>query len=92
MKTGTVLLGNCSTYGRRLKIKHSSAAGKGLAKYCRWGVNGCDTIGSLSEIKKLELERMKLYSKAMKTFPGSPKQLKIRAEIDELTKQIDKLK
>jgi len=37
MKTGTVLLGNCSTYGRNLRVKSSSAAGRGLAKKCRWG-------------------------------------------------------
>lgn len=92
MKTGTVLLGNCSIYGRRLKTKQSSSAGRLLAKRCRWGLSGCDIIGSLSEVKKLELERMKLYNKAFKTFPNSPKQLKIIAEIDKLTKQIEKLK
>jgi len=92
MKTGTVLLGNCSTYGRNLRVKSSSAAGRGLAKKCRWGLRGCDTIGSLSEIKDLELKRLKLINKAFKTFPNSPKQLKIRAEIKDLTKQIEKLK
>lgn len=92
MKTGTVLLGNCSTYGRNLRVKSSSAAGRALAKNCRWGLRGCDSIGSLSEIKKLELERLKLINKAFRAFPKSPKQMKIRAEIDDLTKRIEKLK
>jgi hypothetical protein len=40
----------------------------------------------------LEKQRNALYSKAFKMMPKSPAQMKIRAEIDKLTKQIDTLK
>lgn len=40
----------------------------------------------------LEKQRNALYSKAFKMMPKSPAQMKVRAEIDTLTKQIDKLK
>lgn len=40
----------------------------------------------------LEKQRNKLYSKAFKMMPKSPAQMKVRAEIDKLTKQIEKFK
>lgn len=54
MKTGTVLLGNCSTYGRNLRVKSSSAAGRGLAKNCRWGLRGCEPIGAVKTLKQYQ--------------------------------------
>lgn len=44
------------------------------------------------ELSDLEKQRNALYSKAFKMMPKSPAQMKVRAEIDKLTKQIDKLK
>ena len=40
----------------------------------------------------LEKQRLVLYNKAFKMMPNSPAQLKVRMEIEKLTKQIDKLK
>ena len=45
-----------------------------------------------SSAKDLEKQLVALYSKAFKMMPNSPSQLKIRAEIDKLRKQIDGLK
>ena len=70
MKTGTVLIGNCSTYGRRLKTKQSSSAGRLLAKRCRWGnlrdITGVKTLkqyqtgpvdmDSVVELKKSQIK------------------------------------
>jgi hypothetical protein len=42
--------------------------------------------------KDLEKELISLYNKAFKMMPNSPSQLKVRAEIDKLKKQIDSLK
>ena len=42
--------------------------------------------------KELEKELVSLYSKALKMMPNSPSQMKVRAEIDKLNKEIDKLK
>jgi len=53
---------------------------------------GCKSIGSTSKINELELKRLRLINKAFKAFPNSPKQMEIRAEIDDLTKRIEKLK
>ncbi len=44
------------------------------------------------EIKALELQKMKLYTMAFKAFPNSPRQLKIRKQIQELEKKIEELK
>jgi hypothetical protein len=43
-------------------------------------------------LKDLEKELVVLYNKAFKMMPMSPAQMKVRAEIDKLKKQIDKLK
>jgi hypothetical protein len=43
-------------------------------------------------LKDLEKELVVLYNKAFKMMPKSPAQMKVRAEIDKLKKQIDKLK
>jgi hypothetical protein len=43
-------------------------------------------------LKDLEKELVVLYNKAFKMMPMSPAQMKIRAEIDKLRKQIDSLK
>lgn len=40
------------------------------------------------KIRELKLKRIKLLNKALKAFPKSPMQLKIRAEIDEVEKEI----
>jgi len=45
-----------------------------------------------SSVKDLEKELVSLYNKAFKMMPKSPAQMKVRAEIDKLRKQIDKLK
>ena len=45
-----------------------------------------------NSVKDLEKELVSLYNKAFKMMPKSPAQMKVRAEIDKLTKQIDKLK
>jgi hypothetical protein len=47
---------------------------------------------NLKKKKELELERLKLMNQAFKMMPNSPAQLKVRAEIDKLNKEIDKLK
>ena len=43
-------------------------------------------------LKDLEKELVVLYNKAFKMMPMSPAQMKVRAEIDKLKKQIDSLK
>ena len=43
-------------------------------------------------LKDLEKELISLYNKAFKMMPKSPAQMKVRAEIDKLKKQIDSLK
>jgi hypothetical protein len=43
-------------------------------------------------LKDLEKELVVLYNKAFKMMPNSPAQMKVRAEIDKLKKQIDSLK
>ena len=43
-------------------------------------------------LKDLEKELVSLYNKAFKMMPNSPAQMKVRAEIDKLKKQIDSLK
>jgi hypothetical protein len=45
-----------------------------------------------SSAKDLEKELVVLYNKAFKMMPNSPAQMKVRAEIDKLKKQIDSLK
>jgi hypothetical protein len=45
-----------------------------------------------SSAKDLEKQLISLYNKAFKMMPNSPSQLKVRAEIDKLKKQIDSLK
>ena len=45
-----------------------------------------------SSAKDLEKQLVSLYNKAFKMMPNSPSQLKVRAEIDKLKKQIDSLK
>jgi hypothetical protein len=43
-------------------------------------------------LKDLEKELVSLYNKAFKLMPKSPAQMKVRAEIDKIKKQIDSLK
>jgi len=43
-------------------------------------------------LKDLEKELVSLYNKAFKMMPKSPAQMKVRAEIDKIKKQIDSLK
>jgi hypothetical protein len=43
-------------------------------------------------LKDLEKELVVLYNKAFKLMPKSPAQMKVRAEIDKIKKQIDSLK
>jgi hypothetical protein len=45
-----------------------------------------------SSVKDLEKQLVVLYNKAFKMMPKSPAQMKVRAEIDKLKKQIDSLK
>ena len=49
-------------------------------------------IGISENVSDLEKELISLYRKAFKHMPNSPAQLKVRAEIDKLRTQIDKLK
>ena len=44
------------------------------------------------KIEDLKKEKSKLTLKALKTFPNSPKQLKIRERIDEINDEIKKMK
>jgi hypothetical protein len=44
------------------------------------------------EVKDLELQRLKLLNKAFRMMPNSPKQLKVRKEIDEIETKISQLK
>jgi hypothetical protein len=44
-----------------------------------------------SSLKDLEKQRMVLFIKALKMMPQSPAQMKVRAEIDKLNKEIQKL-
>jgi hypothetical protein len=54
---------------------------------------GHDNHPKLAEgLKDLEKELVVLYNKAFKMMPMSPAQMKVRAEIDKLKKQIDSLK
>ena len=48
-------------------------------------------IESSPELKELNLQKMKLLNKALKMMPNSPKQLKVRKEIDEVNKKMTKL-
>lgn len=53
-------------------------------------LNTCDVgIKGLKE-DNLISERNKLYIKAMKLFPNSPAQMKVRKEIEKLNKMINK--
>jgi hypothetical protein len=47
---------------------------------------------NLKKKKELELEKLKLTNQAFKMMPNSPAQLKVRAEIDKINKEIDRLK
>lgn len=38
--------------------------------------------------KELELKRLKLFSKALKLYPNTKSQLKVRAEIEEINKHL----
>jgi len=61
---------------------------KRLIELCR---DISDEYGHLTESTDSDkLKKLKLISKALKTFPNSPKQLKIRKEIDEIEKKIKK--
>jgi hypothetical protein len=54
---------------------------------------GHDNHPKLAEgLKDLEKELVSLYNKAFKMMPKSPAQMKVRAEIDKVKNQIDKLK
>ena len=44
------------------------------------------------KIKDLELQKSKLFGKALKLFPNSKEQLKVRSEIDKISDEISKLK
>ena len=48
-------------------------------------------IDENTSVKDLERQRMILFTKALKMMPQSPAQMKIRAEIDKLGKEIQKL-
>jgi predicted GNAT family N-acyltransferase len=54
--------------------------------------SGEDFILHETSVKELERERNKLFSKALKMMPNSPAQLKVRAELDKITAQLEKLK
>lgn len=41
--------------------------------------------------EELELEKLKLFGKALKAFPSSPKQREIHAQIEKVQQQIDDL-
>jgi hypothetical protein len=45
---------------------------------------------NLLRVHKLETERNKLYFKALKLFPNSPQQMKVRKKIDLLNIKIKK--
>jgi hypothetical protein len=47
---------------------------------------------AIDQIKKLELEKLKLFGSALKIMPNSIKQLKIRKDITEIDKKINSLK
>jgi hypothetical protein len=49
---------------------------------------GLDENNSLNDLQK---QRMVLYTKAFKMMPNSPAQLKVRADIDRLSKEIERL-
>jgi hypothetical protein len=49
---------------------------------------GLDESNSLNDLQK---QRMVLYTKAFKMMPNSPAQLKVRADIDRLSKEIERL-
>jgi hypothetical protein len=54
---------------------------------------GNDNEPKITEgLKELENQLVSLYNKAFKMMPMSPAQMKVRAEIDKLKKQIDSLK
>lgn len=48
-------------------------------------------VESNPELKKLNLEKMKLLNKAFKMVPNSPKQLAVRKEINDIDKKMQKL-
>lgn len=41
-------------------------------------------------LKELESERVRLYLKALKMFPNSPRQLEVKKEIEKISKKIEK--
>ena len=90
-------------YNRTLKYgftKPNEASGKSIegttdAYPNKWDndVNTDERINiDESSSKDLEKQLVSLYNKAFKMMPNSPSQLKVRAEIDKLKKQIDSLK
>jgi hypothetical protein len=45
-----------------------------------------------AEIKRLELEKLKLFGKALKAYPSSPRQLEIHKKVEKIFAKIAKLK
>ena len=72
-----VMIGNCSTAGRNLRVNSSSRAGKYLAVNCGAGRS-----------KKMKLKVLKLENMAFKQFPGSPKQKRTIKQISRYKKRI----
>jgi hypothetical protein len=44
----------------------------------------------MATLKELKAKKQTLFLKSLKQFPNSPLQLKTRAEIDKITKEINK--
>jgi len=86
--------------GSDIENEANAAAGILLRDYGRRNTNIYESINRphtfpirISEnVGDLQKELISLYKKAFKMVPNSPAQLKVRAEIDKRTKQIDKLK
>ncbi len=86
--------------GSDIENEANAAAGILLRDYGRRNANIYESInrphtfpiGISENVGDLQKELISLYKKAFKMMPNSPAQLKVRAEIDKLTKQIDKLK
>lgn len=45
-----------------------------------------------AQIKELELKKLKLFGKALRAFPSSPRQKEIHKEIEAIFAEIDRLK
>ena len=72
-----VMIGNCSTAGRNLRVNSSSRAGKYLAVNC----------GS-KRSEKMRRKASKLELLALKQFPGSPRQKRTIKQLTRYKKRI----